>query len=174
VRREPSSRWEQRRLWLSVHDEDFQFDRDVIASTTTNIGGVTRHFDWDSFFNSSGNPILSSFPYPLVPCFTASGFDRDFSTMSGGTVYSHGRHEHLHTGQQGHAQHQLELGVRGQRHNKGDIQNAHAVAHTDPNTGDQKLYFALERNSNAGDANVAFWFLQEPTAKDPYGYCCLV
>src|SRR5262249_29348065 len=48
--------------------------------------------------------------------------------------------------------------------NKGDIQNAYAVAYTDPGTGDQKLYFGLERNSNSGDANVAFWFLQDANA----------
>ena len=151
---------------LAVHDEDFQLDGDVLASTTTNVGGVTQHFDWDSFFNSSGNPIQSSFPDPSVPGFTASGFHRDFITTSGGTVYST---DDPSTYTQG-SKDTLNISSNwvcadaNNVTNKGDIQNAYAVAYTDPATGDQKLYFGLERNSNAGDANVAFWFLQDPTA----------
>ena len=41
-----------------------------------------------------------------------------------------------------------------------DVMNAYAAAYTATN-GDQILYFALERNANTGDANVAFWFLQD-------------
>src|SRR5436305_1693443 len=37
--------------------------------------------------------------------------------------------------------------------------NAYAVAYTDPGSGHKFMYFGLERNANAGDANVAFWFL---------------
>ena len=44
--------------------------------------------------------------------------------------------------------------------NKGDILNSYAVAYTDPISGDQYLYFGLERSANTGDANVGFWFLQ--------------
>src|SRR5215813_11219905 len=65
---------------LAVHDEDFQLDGDVLASTTTNVGGHVQHFDWDSFFNASGNPKQSSFPDASVPGFTASGFHQDFLT----------------------------------------------------------------------------------------------
>jgi hypothetical protein len=36
---------------LAVHDEAFQLDGDVIASTTTSVGGTTQTLDWDSFFN---------------------------------------------------------------------------------------------------------------------------
>ena len=44
---------------------------------------------------------------------------------------------------------------------KNDIMNAYAASYEDPDTGDEILYFALERNANTGTANVAFWFLQD-------------
>jgi hypothetical protein len=150
---------------LAVHDEAFQLDGDVLHSTTTNVNGVTQPFDWDSFFNSSGNPIQASLPDPSVPGFTASGFDRDFVVNANGsyntadsTTYTQGSKDTLN----------ISSGwvctASNNVTNKGDIQNDYAVAYTDPVTKDQFLYFALERNSNSGDANVAFWFLQDPTA----------
>ena len=39
---------------LAVHDETFQLDGDVIASTTTTKGGTTQTVDWDSIFDSAG------------------------------------------------------------------------------------------------------------------------
>ena len=39
--------------------------------------------------------------------------------------------------------------------------NAYAAAYTDV-TGDEIVYFGQERNGNDGDANVGFWFLQDP------------
>lgn len=150
---------------LAVHDETFQLDGDVSAATTTNVGGHAQSFDWDSFFNSSGSPIQSSLPDPSVPGFTASGFDRDFVVNANGsyntsdsTTYTQGSKDTLN----------ISSGwvctASNNVTNKGDIQNDYAVAYTDPATGDQFLYFALERNSNSGDANVAFWFLQDGTA----------
>ena len=38
----------------AVHGEAFQLDGDVIASTTTNIGGATQTVDWDSLFDANG------------------------------------------------------------------------------------------------------------------------
>ena len=38
----------------AVHDEDFQLDGDVLASTTTNVGGTTQTVDWDSLFDLNG------------------------------------------------------------------------------------------------------------------------
>jgi len=150
---------------LAVHDEAFQLDGDVSHLTTTNVGGVTQPFDWDSFFDSAGSPIQSSFPDASVPGFTASGFDRDFVVNANGsyntsdsTTYTQGSKDILN----------ISSGwvctASNNVTNKGDIQNDYAVAYTDPNTHQQFLYFALERNSNSGDANVAFWFLQDPTA----------
>jgi hypothetical protein len=150
---------------LAVHDEAFQLDGDVSHATTTNVGGVTQHFDWDSFFDSSGSPLQSSFPDSSVPGFTASGFHRDFLTNSNGTyntsdatTYTQGSKDTLNISSN------WVCTASNNVTNKGDIQNAYAVAYTDPATGEQKLYFALERNSNSGDANVAFWFLQDPNA----------
>ena len=38
--------------------------------------------------------------------------------------------------------------------------NAYAATYTAP-LGDEILYFALERNTNTGNADVGFWFLQD-------------
>jgi hypothetical protein len=149
---------------FAVHDEAFQLDGDVSAATQTNVGGHVQPFDWDSFFNASGNqsPVL---PDSSRPGFTASGFDRDFVVNANGTyntsdstTYTQGSKDtlNIHSGWVCTASNNVT--------NKGDIQNDYAVAYTDPNTHQQFLYFALERNSNSGDANVAFWFLQDPTA----------
>jgi len=149
---------------FAVHDLAFQLDGDVSAATTTNVGGHVQLFDWSSFFDSSGNqsPIL---PDPSRSGFTASGFDRDFVVNANGTyntsdstTYTQGSKDtlNIHSGWVCTASNNVT--------NKGDIQNDYALAYTDPGTGQQILYFALERNSNSGDANVAFWFLQDPTA----------
>jgi hypothetical protein len=150
----------------AVHDETFQLDGDTKASTQTNVGGHAQTFDWDSFFNASGNPIQASFPDVSVPGFTASGFNRDFAplTASGGydtsdnTTYTQGSKDIDNVNQ-------WVCTAAQNVTNKGDIQNAYAVAYTEPGpNGHQFIYFAQERNSNNGTANVAFWFLQDPTA----------
>src|SRR5204863_8753734 len=41
-----------------------------------------------------------------------------------------------------------------------DIMNSYSGAYTNGD-GEQSLYFGMERNSNAGDGNVGFWFLQD-------------
>src|SRR5262245_43313827 len=142
----------------AVHDEAFQLDGDVSASTTTSYGGHTQSVDWDSIFTSSG-----ANKNPLPADFTAAGFKRDFLLKSGGafdnqdnTTYTQGSKDIDNIG----------AWVCTSANNvtdKGDIMNAYAVAYTDPVSGDQKLYFALERSSNNGDANVGFWFLQDGT-----------
>jgi hypothetical protein len=145
----------------AVHDETFQLDGNVLAASTTNYGGHAQSFDWDSFFDSSGNAKQASFPDASVPDFTASGFQRDFNTTanntydtSDATTFTTGSKDTLN----------ISTGWACTSANnvtdKGDIQNAYAVAYTDPVSGDQFLYFGMERNSNNGDANVAFWFLQ--------------
>jgi hypothetical protein len=148
----------------AVHDETFQLDGDVLASTTTNNGGHAQSFDWNSFFNSSGNPIQASFPDASVPGYTASGFDRDFALNANGsynssdvTTYTQGSKDIDNISN-------WVCTAANNVTNKGDIQNSYAVAYTDPVSGHQFLYFGLERNFNQGDANVAFWFLQDGTA----------
>jgi hypothetical protein len=145
---------------FAVHDLVFQLDGDVSASTTTNVGGHVQSFDWDSFFNSAGqpSPVL---PDASRPGFTASGFDRDFNTNANGsfntsdtTTFTQGSKDILNpaTG--------WACAFSNNVNSKVDIMNDYAVAYTDPNTGHQILYFSLERNDNAGDGNVGFWFLQ--------------
>jgi hypothetical protein len=146
---------------LAVHDLDFQLDGDVSASTQTNVGGSTQTVDWDSLFDSAGeeDPEL---PDPSLPGFDASGFDRDFLTNANGsfntsdsTTFATGSKDTL----------SITPGWQCNQDNnvlsKNDVMNAYAASYEDPATGDEILYFALERNANTGTADVGFWFLQD-------------
>jgi hypothetical protein len=145
----------------AVHDLAFQLDGDVIASTTTNVGTLTNPqlLDWDSFFNSSGAPIAGS----LTNGFTDSGFSKDFLTKANGTslntndasTFATGSKDTLPiaTGWQCNFDHNV--------NSKIDVMNAYALQYINPANGHQVIYFGLERNTNSGDANVAFWFLQD-------------
>ena len=144
----------------AVHDLNFQLEGDVTAATTTTVGGTTQNLDWDSLFNASGGEID-----PAPAGFTAATFSNDFSTNPNGsfntadpTTYTTGSKDTLPigTGWQCTASNNV--------NSKIDIMNAYAGAYTDPTTDDDILYFALERNANTGDANVAFWFLQSAVA----------
>ena len=142
---------------FAVHDLSFQLDGDVSASTTTNVGGTTQAVDWDTLFDASGNEK------PLPAGFNASGFDRDFLTAANGsfitsddTTFATGSKDTLPiSGWQ--CNHDANV------NSKIDIMNSYATAFTSV-TGHQILYFAMERNSNAGDGNVGFWFLQNDVA----------
>jgi hypothetical protein len=143
----------------AVHDEAFQLDGDVLASTTTSYGGHTQSVDWDSIFTATG-----ANKDPLPTNFTAAGFKQDFLLKSGGafdttdnTTYTQGSKDIDNVAA-------WVCATANNVTNKGDIMNAYAAAYTDPVSGDQKIYFALERSSNNGDANVGFWFLQDGTA----------
>jgi len=140
----------------AVHDLTFQLDGDVSASTTTNVGGHTQTLDWDSLFTSAGTKVN-----PLPTGFNAATFSKDFTTNPNGsfstadpTTFTTGSKDTLpiSTGWQCTASNNV--------NSKIDVMNAYAGAYKDPATGDEILYFALERNTNTGDANVAFWFLQ--------------
>ena len=139
----------------AVHDLTFQLDGDVIASTTTSVGGNTQTLDWDSLFDSAGAKKA------LPAGFTTSAFDRDFAQKANGTfstadntTYATGSKDTL----------PITPGWQCNQDNnvlsKNDIMNAYSAAFTAGN-GDQILYFAMERNANTGDGNVGFWFLQE-------------
>jgi hypothetical protein len=140
----------------AVHDLDFQLDGDVLASTTTNVGGTTQLLDWDSFFNASGTPLA------LPPGFDASTFDRDFETNPNGSfnksdpsTWATGSKDTLPI-----TPTNWQCKTDQNTLDKNDIMNAYAASYA-PAGGDEILYFALERNGNSGSANVGFWFLQD-------------
>ncbi|EWT00075.1 hypothetical protein N865_18020 [Intrasporangium oryzae NRRL B-24470] len=148
----------------AVHDQAFQLDGDVAASTTTNIGGSVQNYDWSSLFGTSGEKLS------LPTGFTASVFSKDFNTNANGTfntsdatTYTTGSKDTLpiSTGWQCTASNNV--------NSKIDVMNAYAAAYTDPDNGHQLLYFGIERNTNTGDANVAFWFLQDTVACNDNG-----
>ena len=141
---------------LAVHDEDFQLDGNVLEASTTSIGG-TQNFDWDSIFTAAGAPKAT-----LPSGFDAAGFKKDFSN-SGATFVTSDTSTYA-TGSKD------TLPISGWQCNfdnnvnsKIDVMNAYSVSYTvpsGPDEGDEIMYFALERNTNTGDANVGFWFLQ--------------
>ncbi len=146
---------------FAVHDETFQLDGNTAVDPATHIGTGTQSFDWDSFFDASGNssPVL---PDPSLPGYSASGFKRDFNLKAGGafsnldtTTYTQGSKDIDNVAA-------WVCTAANNVTDKGDIMNAYAVAYTN-GAGEQFLYFALERSSNNGDANVGFWFLQDGT-----------
>jgi hypothetical protein len=140
---------------LAVHDETFQLDGDVSASTTTSVGGNTQTLDWDSFFDAAGNEKA------LPTGFDASVFHRDFLTNPNGsfntsddTTFATGSKDTLAITPGWQCNHDANV------NSKIDIMNAYSASYTNP-SGDEILYFALERNANTGDGNVGFWFLQD-------------
>lgn len=144
---------------LAVHDENFQLDGDVSASTTTNFGGHTQSFDWDSFFNAAGekSPVL---PDPSRPGFDASSFDQDFNTNANGSfntsdssTFATGSKDTLAITPGWQCNQDANV------NSKIDIMNAYATSYSAG--GQEFLYFALERNANTGTADVGFWFLQD-------------
>ncbi len=135
----------------AVHDLTFELEGNIAAAT---------QFDWASFFDANGaeSPVL---PDASRPGYTDSGFSKDFSRKANGafstadpTTFATGSKDSL----------PITPGWQCNKDNnvndKIDILNAYAVAYVDPASGDQILYFGMERYSNDGDANVAFWFLQ--------------
>src|SRR5262249_31110350 len=77
---------------LAVHDEAFQLDGDVLASTQTNIGpNGPQLYDWSSMFDANG--VTQS---PLPTGFGAAGFKTDYTLKNGGfgnldnTTYTQG------------------------------------------------------------------------------------
>jgi hypothetical protein len=140
---------------LAVHDEDFQLDGDVLSSTTTNVGGSTQAVDWDAIFDADGAAID-----PLPTGFADAGFEADFNVNTNGS-FNTSDTSTFATGSKD------TLPISGWQCNfdnnvnsKIDVMNAYTVGYTNAD-GDEIQYFALERNTNTGDANVGFWFLQD-------------
>ncbi len=138
---------------LAVHDEAFQLDGDVSASTTTNFGGQ-QNVDWDTLFDADGNKIT-----PLPAGFGAATFNKDFNNT--GNNFNTSDSNTFATGSKDTLA--ITPGWQCNRdanvNSKIDIMNAYATSY---NAGNQEfLYFALERNANTGTADVGFWFLQD-------------
>lgn len=145
-------------LWVAgaqaVHDLNFQLDGDVATAPDGSVGGGTQALDWEDLFNASGGEIT-----PLPTDFTESDFvvdfQRDGSTFitKDETTFATGSKDTLPIAD-------WQCNFDNNVNSKIDIMNSYAASYTDPATDDDILYFALERNVNTGDANVAFWFLQ--------------
>ena len=138
---------------IAGHDETFQLDGDVLSATTTNVGGQTQMVDWDALFDASGGEKA------LPAGFNASVFDRDFETNTNGTFNTTDTSTYA-TGSKD------TLPISGWQCNKDnnvssktDIVNSYAASYS--SGGSRFIYFAQERNTNTGDANVGFWFLQD-------------
>jgi hypothetical protein len=139
---------------LAVHDLAFELDGNVTTQGTSPYPiphGPT--VDWASFFDTNGAEL------PLPPGFTASGFEPDFNlntngsfNTSDGTTYTTGSKDTLPISG-------WQCTAASNVNSKIDIMNAYAAEYHAGN--DDIIYFGLERNTNTGDANVAFWFLQD-------------
>ena len=137
---------------LAVHDEDFQLDGNVVDDSTNpqfRLGELLQ-LRW------RGTRAAAN--------FTASGFDRDFVTNTNGT-YNTSDGSTFATGSKDtlNITPGWQCGYSANVNSKTDISNAYAAEYVDPVTGDEILYFGLERNANTGDGNVGFWFLQDGT-----------
>jgi hypothetical protein len=148
---------------FAVHDLNFQLDGDVLASTTTMVGGTTQTIDWDSLFDANGNEKA------LPTDFTASGFHNDFNNT--GTTFLTNDTSTFATGSKDTLPITpgWQCNFDNNVNSKIDVMNAYAAEYVDPATGDEILYFALERNTNTGDANVGFWFLQDEVSCESAG-----
>src|SRR5262245_30558706 len=112
---------------FAVHDQTFQLDGDVSASTTTNVGGSTQTLDWDSFFDAAGNEKA------LPSGFDASVFHRDFNTNADGsfstsddTTFATGSKDTLDITPGWQCNHDANV------NSKLDIMNAYAASYTIP------------------------------------------
>jgi hypothetical protein len=141
---------------LAVHDEDFQLDGDVLSSTTTNKGGSIQPVDWDAIFNADGSTKAS-----LPAGFDDAALTKDFNNTGNTfltndtTTYATGSKDTLPISG-------WQCNFDNNVNSKIDVMNAYATSYQLPaNTGDEFMYFALERNTNTGTADVGFWFLQD-------------
>jgi len=143
---------------LAVHDEAFQLDGDTDATTTTNKGSPPhiQTIDWDSLFTAAG-----AAKDPLPAGFSDASFVKDFN--NNGNTFLTNDSSTFATGSKDTLP--ITPGWQCNRDNnvnsKIDVMNAYTAAYEDPTSGDQFLYFALERNTNTGTADVGFWFFQD-------------
>ena len=138
---------------LAVHDLDFQLDGDIVTTPDGTVGGGTQEFDWQDLFDANGNEL------GLPAGFDASGFEKDFNNngntflTNDTTTFATGSKDTLPISPG------WQCNFDNNVNSKIDVMNAYAASYI-ASDGDEILYFALERNTNTGTANVAFWFLQ--------------
>ena len=147
----------------AVHAEEFQLDGDTVSNPDGTVGGGSQTVDWNDLFDADGEELTPP------DNFGDTGFDRDFQTNTNGS-FNTSDASTFATGSKD------TLPISGWQCNtdmnvnsKIDVMNAYAAEYTDPDTDDEILYFALERNVNTGDANVGFWFLQDAVACESTG-----
>lgn len=131
----------------AVHDGSFQLDGNLAVD-----GAVTPPYDWESFFNSSGNrsPVL---PSADLPGFVDSTFKADYA-FPDATTFTSGSKDTLDTSAWSCAR-SNNLG------GKVDIVNAYSTIYADGS--DLILYFGIERAATEGDGTMGFWFLKDPS-----------
>jgi hypothetical protein len=101
--------------------------------------------------------------------FTAAGFEKDFNSSGSTfltndtTTFATGSKDTLPISPG------WQCNFDNNVNSKIDVMNAYAAEYVDPVSGDEVLYFALERNTNTGDANVGFWFLQDEVGCESLG-----
>ena len=139
---------------LAVHDEDFQLDGDVLSSTTTSAGGTTQGVDWDAIFNANGT-TKSTLPTGFADAKLTKDFNNNGATFltSDTSTFATGSKDTLPIAD-------WQCNFDNNVNSKIDVMNAYSTSYQ-IGTGDEFMYFALERNTNTGDANVGFWFLQD-------------
>jgi len=140
---------------LAVHDQDFQLDGDT-SPTDLDPGPGSPTIDWEDLFDVTDG--VASPKGSLPAGFISAFFARDFVPGESGpdrTTFATGSKDTLN----------ITPGWQCARDNnvndKTDLVNVFATAYVDPGSGELKLYFALERYSNDGAGNVAFWFMQD-------------
>lgn len=137
----------------AVQNKDFELDGNIRST------GVSPdpHVDWEDLFDVVGDDVPTT--KAVLPAnFKRADFVRDFVPGESGpdrTTFATGSKDTL----------SVTPGWQCARDNnvndKTDVVNAYATAFNDGT--DTILYFALERYSNGGAGNVAFWFLQDET-----------
>jgi hypothetical protein len=156
--------------FAGVNNVGFQLDGDASAATNAT---ATNLYDWSSLF-TAGSTVASpggATVNPLPAGFSSARLVRDFQTTAQGgfskadsSTFATGSKDILNIGAIGSTAAGWQCSPANNLLDKDDIMNAYAAAYVDPVTGDHILYFGLERNGNAGDENVAFWFLQKPAS----------
>jgi hypothetical protein len=157
---------------LAVHDEEFQLDGDTssVAQNNPNAPGAAPVQDWETLFNADGTPT-AVIDTDAATGFNDGDFERDFLSKTGrtgectegagltfctadATTFATGSKDTL----------DITPGWQCNRDNnvnsKIDIMNAYAAQYIDPVSGDQIMYFGMDKNKDNGNNNVAFWFLQ--------------
>jgi len=145
---------------FAVHDLKFQLDGDTSSTDIAPIPGITRPVDWNDLYNTNKsitNPSPTGFApgdmstdYRVVQTGGKAG---QFDT-SDGTTYTGGSKDTLeiNTGW-------TCVGANNVT-NKGDITNAYATKYTAA-SGDEILYFGMEKYVPQGTNNIGIWFLQD-------------